>query len=241
LKPRFKKKTIVDPRIKDQQNVINKKLKDPVIREKLKHLSNLYTNKHELYPKNRGYKEYNYAFLQLLEGKPLLEFVLKRFKNSKKSKLTIMDEGAGLTRFLTEFKSLLEKRNINSETTAITLTPGVDLKNSKVDILVKQKSQNFKPFKKYDLITSVFGGVFYNISELDKNLILKFSHSLSRNGVFLFGTNRLKPLKNITVEEHINNIKRTMIKNGFRLDFKFAPSNNNHKLPTYIFKIERLP
>ena len=238
MRPGFKKKTKVDPRVKDQQNVINKKLKKPLIKSKYKALFEIYAHKNEIYTKNRGYKAYNLTFLRLLDGKPLLEFIQKRFKN--KSKIRILDEGAGLTRFLKEFKTLLKNKGIESETSAITLTPGVTRENVSVDLLIKQKSQEFQAFKEYDLITSVFGGVHYNIAELDKNLVLKFSHSLSKNGVFLLGVNRLKTHENIDVEKHIKNISTSLKKNGFKLDFKYVPINGYASLPNYIFKIERL-
>jgi len=175
----------------------------------------------------------------LLNNKTLIEFIKLRFK---KNKLTILDEGAGLTIFLKEIKALLIKESINVETTAITLTPEVTKKNSNVDVLIKQDTLKFKPSKSYDLIFSVFGGVHYNLKDLDKNLVLKLSHSLSKNGVFFLGLNRLSDFrgKEKPVPDYFfTNIKKSFNKNGFDIEYESILANVLYRLPIYVFKITR--
>lgn len=236
---KFKKKTNVDPKTRDQQNVLNKKLKNSLIKEKLAHLKNRHYLRNETFPKNRGYKEYNFAFRNLLDGRPLFKYINKRFKGKKQ--ISILDEGAGLARFLKEIKDLFLKKGKKIETTAITLTPGVLKENTPhLNYLHKKESQQFMPNKKYDVILSLFGGFHYNIKELDRNTVLKFAHSLSENGVMFIGINRFGSERYEASEKVFLNLKRAFEKNGFTVKYKYDIENATRKLPFYIFRIERL-
>jgi len=239
IKARNLKPKPVNPRILEQQRLIDIKLKDKFIsfqlKQRLKHSEN------PSYKTNRGYKDYNLAFDDILTEKSLLEFIKNRFKTKK---LKILEEGAGQTVFLNEIKDLLLKEGIKSETTAITLTPGVTRKNTRANILIKKDSLKTTKLQEYDLIFSVFGGIHYNIKELDRNLVLKFANSLSKNGVFFIGVNRLGAYKSLVLQKvnykgFFNNITKSLNKAGFNVDCNFVPVNGLRHLPIFIFKITR--
>jgi 2-polyprenyl-3-methyl-5-hydroxy-6-metoxy-1,4-benzoquinol methylase len=233
-----KKRPVVNPKIKDQQKVIVEKLKKTEIRDKFLKLRRNYQVKFETFIKNRGYKEYNFAFRNLLDGMHLFEYIYKRFKT--KREISILDEGAGFTRFLKEIKELFEKKGKTIETSAISLTPGIKKENtSHLNYLYKQKVQTFVPKKEYDVIISVFGGIHYNIKELDKNTVLKLAHSLSKNGVMFIGVNRINNYQVNLPDSILENIKVSLEKNGFSLKHKYNIENVSRKLPIHVFRIER--
>lgn len=226
----------VNPKVKEQQNVINKKLQNPKIKEKLQKVLNIPRHRFEFYVKERNYNDYNHTFKKLLNNKSIVDFIKTRFKSKN---ISILDEGAGKTIFLRDIKKLLMKEGIDSHTTAITLSKEVTRKNTDVDLLVKQKTQEYLLNRKYDLIFSVFGGIHYNIFELNKNVVLKLAHSLSEKGVMFIGVNRFTYSEKFTLEQIVKNISKTLNKNGFDLKFSYVPQNIHYKLPVFIFKIER--
>lgn len=226
----------VNPKVKEQQNVINKKLQNPEIKKKLQKVLNIPRHRFELYVKERNYNDYNHTFKKLLNNKSIVNFIKTRFKSKN---ISILDEGAGKTFFLRDIKKLLMKEGIDTHTTAITLSKEVTRENTNVDLLVKQKTQEYLLNRKYDLIFSVFGGIHYNIFELNKNVVLKLSHSLSEKGVMFIGVNRLTYSEKFSLDFIVKNISKTLNKNGFDLKFSYVPHNILYKLPVFIFKIER--
>ena len=70
----------ISPKVKEQQDVLNKKLKNSEIKKKLREIQNKPRNKFELYPKERGYNKYNYTFRKLLDNKSIVDFIKTRFK-----------------------------------------------------------------------------------------------------------------------------------------------------------------
>ena len=89
------------------------------------------------------------------------------------------------------------------------------------------------------MIFSVFGGIQYNVLELNKNTILKLAHSLSEKGVMFIGVNTFFD-SGLPRDQIVKNITKTLNKNGFDLKYSYISHNIYYRLPMFMFRIERL-
>lgn len=139
----------------------------------------------------RDYAFYNTVFehglRQMNLGENLID-ALARLKPSREQ-LRILEDGAGKGVALSQIKQELEKKGVQTHTTALTLVADWQLKKRyqtlAVDELVEGMAEDYSPKHSLSAIVSVFGSATYTLPEARRDHILKFVHSLSPRGLFL--------------------------------------------------------
>jgi len=217
-----------------QKRIIEKKMKNPVIAEKLEEYNNLLKQfeqapEFKTYYQSRGYSSYN-RLIELSKskilGRDIFFSIIKYAKKYKKRKIKILDDGAGRGYFLGDLKEMiniynnLKSKNLKLETTAITLDKS-KIKEKNIDHIYKTYSHNYTPSEKYDFIFSVFGGFTYTIDDIKKETMLKYIYSLNKGGIAVFS------ISHVPQKRKLNEILRTIEKRGFQVEFI---NNNNQKI-----------
>lgn len=194
------------------------------------------------YVNYRGLMDYSDYFRELVDDEIIT--LARKIAAKKRKPIKVLDDGAGNGRFLSELKSELKRQGIECETTAATLFANKELmkkvERKEVNRVKISSVVEHVPDRKYDLITSRYGGIFYQDfktpnsrrNELLKALLLRSAYSLEKNGVALIMFNN-KPIRKTgsalilhltesprkpNVEEgHWQGIVRSMEKRGFRI------------------------
>ena len=102
-----------------QKRIIEKKMKNPVIAEKLEEYNNLLKQfeqapEFKTYYQSRGYSSYN-RLIELSKskilGRDIFFSIIKYAKKYKKRKIKILDDGAGRGYFLRDLKEMINIYN----------------------------------------------------------------------------------------------------------------------------------
>ncbi|MFA5745856.1 MAG: hypothetical protein WCX73_00830 [Candidatus Pacearchaeota archaeon] len=172
---------------------------------------------------------------------------LKTRSKETREELSILDDGIGDGFFLSELKNELNKLNIRNKTTGITLSKS-DTENFKKNIanineVLYTRTEDYVPKKRFDLITSAYGGFNYSFEIIKKEVLLKLAYSLKKGGVLiiLFDLDmslvNLKPKKenpyinyNFISPKEITRFSTTLIqslnKRGFDAEIKKVSAKN---------------
>jgi hypothetical protein len=210
-------------------------IKDPKLLKKFKELSKKH---HEVsegqWRKDRCFLDYNNLFGCIL-NESLYDFLVRLGR--RKKKLSVLDEGAGFGLFLLDLKEMLAKEGIATDTTAVVLKKHTLLdtyqKDGKVDHVYVGRSEFFLPDRKYDVIFSYYGGIHYALSEIKKQILIKYASALNRGGVALIGAD-LIGIRTPLFEQ----MKTAFRKRGFEIELYCGPVPGGY--PTDILMICRL-
>ena len=211
-------------------------LKDPQSRERIKRKLGLQRVSEGRWEVARGVYDYSLLFEKII-GESLLDFLTTLAK--RKKRLSILDDGAGLGRFLSGIKAELKKRQVDVDTSAVVLEKkqffSEDIDNTHIG-----PAQFFLPDKKYDVIFSYYGSIHYT-DELGhdtiKHMLPKYANVLNHGGVLLIGGNFIG-----IRTELFEQMKIAFQKQGFQITFM---SNNLSSIrdrgePSDILMIRRL-
>jgi len=116
----------------------------------------------------------------------LQSFISKYLENKRKKEINIFSEGIGLGKFELQLKKELQKIGIKTNLSGSTIT---DFKNTNKDNFKRLhfgSTDKFNPTEKYDIVFSLFGGIYHypsSLNEIAKNTILKLCYYLKKDGV----------------------------------------------------------
>lgn len=188
----------------------------------------------------RGYALYNELFREGL-GRELIDELVAKSKNKRRS-LKILDDGAGLGYFLEEIKRKLREKGIACKTTAVSLSEIGGLSSRKrlgqINEVHKGFSEWFLPKEKQDVIFSVFGGFDYSLRALQRNILLKYAHSLNKGGIICIGFAMHFSITD--VDTFKSRVKETFRKRGFEAEFYHRERVPKEQLPSYVLIIRRI-
>ena len=187
---------------------------------------------------NRSFEFFEKQFGQFVGGN--LEDFLVKIGKRKRRPLRVFDDGAGVGFFLYELKKNLRKRGISTFTSGIVFDAHPDVidrvKRREIDKIYDEKSEFFVPGQKQDVIFSLFGSVHYTMKEFEKEILLKYCHSLNYEGYALIGDFLHKKLSYVGKR----NLKRKLKKLGFEITFGSEPDAYYLDLADDIIIIRRL-
>ncbi|MCX6803040.1 MAG: hypothetical protein NTY48_00545 [Candidatus Diapherotrites archaeon] len=208
---------------------------------------------------DRTFFDYNQIFTTGLsaffgsEHATLLSVVSEMSKRKKKP-LNIIEDGAGNGAFLREFQKKLASTGSAPRITALTLaeTPGLsELKRTGViKELYTGDAELFVPKQPADLIVSLAGSINYHISQVGKDHLLKYAHSLGKNGLMLISMDLLphfdpnaahrtvglsrnpKSNRKMSIGTELAGIEKAFEKRGFKAKFFWHREIDKTKPPT---------
>jgi hypothetical protein len=157
--------------------------------------------------------------------------------------MRLLEDGAGEGVFLGELKQRLSAIGISTETTALSLASNEKLsekkKSGKIDNIRIGNAEFFIPAKPFDAIFSLYGSINYADPGIQKEHLLKFAHSLKRNGLMLVGLDIELPGFRVSF---LDEITRAFEKQGFFARFyKYSEDRSEKRtLPHWILIVKRL-
>ncbi|MBU2476507.1 hypothetical protein KKG83_03480 [Candidatus Micrarchaeota archaeon] len=183
---------------------------------------------------------------------------IKKIPRRKNRRLRIIEDGAGSGIFSAELKEKLNEAGIPNEITALSLTLTPQLKEKhktgKIDRIVLGPAEFYVLKQEAGVIISISSSPQYTLYELKKNLLLKFANSLTKGGIFISAFSLGRQIietrkingKEITLNERLKGIERTMKKRGFEAkfyptkEFKMTKETKPEEVPPFILVIKRI-
>ena len=190
-------------------------------------------------------------FFKVKQGLDIVE-ALKLVPGRKNRKRVVIEDGAGEGHNLAKIKELLATAGIPCEAIALSLGSDPSLKtklaNGKINKIVNGPAELYVPEKPVDLVISFYGSLHYTLEDLKKEHLLKFAHSLRKNGLLLTGFD--SPIKGkrsaaqTLYEKHKHNaLVRALEKRGFKAAVYLQPKGLElmlgEKLPEYMLIVQR--
>jgi len=163
----------------------------------------------------------------------IIDFMMDYIRTHKIKEINVFDDGLGHGNFLKEMKSRIQERGVKCKTTGISLTDTIKLENkSMINKIHIPNVADHLPEEKYDFIFSSFGGLYYSIPEINKEILLKYLYSLKKNGFAILITN---PENNPKGEYGMKRFEIALQKRGFELFYE--PDNTTLIIQrTNVFK-----
>lgn len=218
--------------------------KDPELRERFRVKTGINRAKDRSgdWITSRGFSIYNEIF-HTCTGKDLLNKLVELAIKLRRP-LRVLDDGAGVGRFLQYTKKELLARGVKTITTAVALEPQPELRTmhaeGTLDKLHIGLAETFLPEEKQDVIFSVFGSIEYTLPEFKRRILLKYSHSLNKGGFAVVGVQ----LGFHSNEEGRANAFKSAVVNSFAKQGFFAQFYNyedsDPNIPKDILFIRRL-
>ena len=212
---------------------------------------------------SRTYGDYNEFFSVGLEQLGFGNGMVDAFRRiaPKNRPLRILEDGAGAGIDLEGIKEELSKAGIKSITTAISLHDYPLLMErqrlGKIDRVAFGNAELFMPEKSQDCIISMMGTLNYTISELRKDTLLKFAHSLTRGGLMMvgfhfttkpYGTYNIprglsehpKAGRKLPIKDEMTGIEKAFAKRGFHAKFIHFEYREGTNFPEWMLIVKRL-